>query len=90
MCRRDVVLPGVGQVTRGMDVLKALCLGAHAVGLRQVFLYANSIWGEEGCMHGIEIMQEEIELGMRLLGVTRLEESRPERVQFVDHARLGL
>ncbi|KAI9512275.1 FMN-dependent dehydrogenase-domain-containing protein [Russula earlei] len=79
-----------GGVTRGTDVLKALCLGARAVGLGRAFLYANSIWGEEGCMRGIEIMREEIELGMRLLGVTRLEELRPERVRFVDHARLGL
>ena len=43
-----------GGVTRGTDVLKALCLGARAVGLGRAFLYANSIWGEEGCMRVIE------------------------------------
>jgi L-lactate dehydrogenase (cytochrome) len=43
-----------GGVTRGTDVLKALCLGARAVGLGRAFLYANGIWGEEGCMRVIE------------------------------------
>jgi len=43
-----------GGVTRGTDVLKALCLGARAVGLGRAFLYANGVWGEEGCMRVIE------------------------------------
>lgn len=43
-----------GGVTRGTDVLKALCLGARAVGLGRAFLYGNSVWGEEGCMRVIE------------------------------------
>jgi L-lactate dehydrogenase (cytochrome) len=43
-----------GGVTRGTDVLKALCLGARAVGLGRSFLYANSVWGEEGCVRVIE------------------------------------
>jgi len=42
-----------GGVTRGTDVLKALCLGARAVGLGRAFLYANGVWGEEGCMRVI-------------------------------------
>jgi hypothetical protein len=43
-----------GGVTRGTDVLKALCLGARAVGLGRAFLYGNSVWGEEGCTRVIE------------------------------------
>jgi L-lactate dehydrogenase (cytochrome) len=43
-----------GGVTRGTDVLKALCLGARAVGLGRAFLYGNSVWGEEGCMRVIK------------------------------------
>jgi L-lactate dehydrogenase (cytochrome) len=43
-----------GGVTRGTDVLKALCLGARAVGLGRAFLYGNGVWGEEGCMRVIE------------------------------------
>ena len=47
-----------GGVTRGTDVLKALCLGARGVGLGRAFLYANSVWGEEGCMRVIESKEE--------------------------------
>jgi isopentenyl diphosphate isomerase/L-lactate dehydrogenase-like FMN-dependent dehydrogenase len=43
-----------GGVTRGTDVLKALCLGARAVGLGRAFLYANGVWGEDGCRRVIE------------------------------------
>jgi L-lactate dehydrogenase (cytochrome) len=43
-----------GGVTRGTDVLKALCLGARAVGLGRAFLYANGVWGEEGCRRVVE------------------------------------
>jgi L-lactate dehydrogenase (cytochrome) len=43
-----------GGVTRGTDVLKALCLGAKAVGLGRAFLYANGVWGEEGCRRVVQ------------------------------------
>jgi L-lactate dehydrogenase (cytochrome) len=38
-----------GGVSRGTDVLKALCLGARAIGIGRAFLYANGVWGEVGC-----------------------------------------
>lgn len=37
-----------GGIRRGTDVIKALCLGAKAVGLGRPFLYANAVWGEDG------------------------------------------
>lgn len=52
-----------GGVTRGTDVLKALCLGARAVGLGRAFLYANSVWGEDGCMRVIESKDNDIKDG---------------------------
>jgi len=70
-----------GGITRGTDVLKALCLGARGVGLGRAFLYGN-VWGEVGCRRVVEIMREEIVLGMQLLGVTRLEQLTPERVRY--------
>ncbi|VDB85366.1 unnamed protein product [Peniophora sp. CBMAI 1063] len=71
-----------GGVTRGTDVLKALCLGARGVGLGRAFLYGNALWGEEGCRRTIEIMRNEIITGMRLMGVTRIEQLRPELVRW--------
>ena len=43
-----------GGVTRGTDVLKALCLGARAVGLGRAFLYANGVWGEAGARRVVQ------------------------------------
>ncbi|KAJ1311535.1 hypothetical protein OPQ81_010019 [Rhizoctonia solani] len=73
-----------GGVRRGTDVLKALCLGAKAVGLGRPFLYANAAWGEEGVRRCVQIMREEIETGMRLLGVTRVEDLGPHHVKYMD------
>ncbi|KAG8740090.1 Cytochrome b2, mitochondrial precursor [Ceratobasidium sp. 414] len=72
-----------GGVRRGTDVLKALCLGAKAVGLGRPFLYANAAWGEEGVRRTVQIMREEIETGMRLLGVTRIQDLKPEHVKYM-------
>jgi L-lactate dehydrogenase (cytochrome) len=37
-----------GGIRRGTDVLKALCLGANAVGLGRPFIYAGTGWGSDG------------------------------------------
>lgn len=49
--RMEVYLDG--GVRRGTDVLKALCLGATAVGIGRSFLYALN-YGEEGVEHMID------------------------------------
>lgn len=43
-----------GGVRRGTDVLKALCLGATAVGIGRPFVYALGAYGREGAMRAIE------------------------------------
>ncbi|KZP00040.1 L-mandelate dehydrogenase [Calocera viscosa TUFC12733] len=69
-----------GGFRRGTDVLKALCLGATAVGLGRPFLFANGAYGEEGVIKVAEVIGEEIATSMRLLGVTKLSELKPEMV----------
>lgn len=44
-----------GGIRRGGDVIKALCLGARAVGLGRPFLYALN-YGSEGAEHLVESM----------------------------------
>ncbi|KAI9635394.1 L-mandelate dehydrogenase [Dioszegia hungarica] len=74
-----------GGITRGTDVLKALCLGARAVGLGRPFIYAATGWGSEGVEKAVMILQEEMDIGMKLLGVTRLDQLGPE---YLDCSKL--
>ncbi|KAL7408904.1 FMN-dependent dehydrogenase-domain-containing protein [Mrakia frigida] len=70
-----------GGVQRGTDVLKALCLGARGVGMGRPFLYAQTAYKDRGVVKAIEIMEEEIKLGMRLLGVTSIDQLGPEYIE---------
>ncbi|GAC96694.1 cytochrome b2 [Pseudozyma hubeiensis SY62] len=72
-----------GGVRRGTDVLKAVALGAKAVGLGRPFLYAQSGYGEAGVTRAIQILQDEIHRGMQLLGVTSLDQLTPEMIDIL-------
>ncbi|SCV02670.1 LAMI_0H01772g1_1 [Lachancea mirantina] len=69
-----------GGVRRGTDVLKALCLGAKGVGLGRPALYANSTYGKDGVQKMIEMLTDEIEYDMRLLGVTSIKDLGPDLI----------
>ncbi|KKK21934.1 hypothetical protein AOCH_000177 [Aspergillus ochraceoroseus] len=62
-----------GGVTRGTDIVKALALGAKAVGLGRAFLY-SLVLGQEGVRRAIRILQSEVETTLALLGVTSVAE----------------
>lgn len=69
-----------GGVRRATDVLKALALGASAVGIGRGFLYSFCAYGQDGVEHAFRILREEFEMNMRLLGIKTLAELRPEMV----------
>ncbi|KAJ3571579.1 hypothetical protein NP233_g3659 [Leucocoprinus birnbaumii] len=69
-----------GGINRGTDVIKALCLGATAVGLGRPFLYAQSAYGTAGVVKIVEILRREIVTAMRLLGASTIDDLRPEMV----------
>jgi L-lactate dehydrogenase (cytochrome) len=58
-------------VRRGTDILKAICLGATAVGLGRSFMYSLSAYGTDGVLKAIQLLSDEIETTMRFLGVNR-------------------
>lgn len=72
-----------GGIRRGSDVLKALALGATAVGLGRPVLFATG-YGQQGVEHLMEILRDELEVAMRNCGVTALEEVGPELVNTGD------
>ncbi|KAL4243141.1 cytochrome b5 family protein [Abortiporus biennis] len=73
-----------GGVRRGTDVVKAVCLGAKAVGLGRPFLYAQSAYGAAGVVKIVRILEREIVTAMQLIGARRVSDLVPEMVQRVD------
>ncbi|KAK9451841.1 FMN-dependent dehydrogenase-domain-containing protein [Limtongia smithiae] len=61
-----------GGVRRGTDILKAICLGAKGVGIGRPFLYAMSTYGESGVVRAIQLLKDELEMNMRLIGAQKL------------------
>ncbi|EGX45421.1 hypothetical protein AOL_s00169g27 [Orbilia oligospora ATCC 24927] len=57
-----------GGIKRGTDVVKALCLGAKAVGIGRGALFGLSVGGIEGVERVIDILHEEMATCIRLLG----------------------
>ncbi|GKZ35530.1 cytochrome b5 domain-containing protein 1 [Aspergillus brasiliensis] len=68
--RCDVIVDG--GITRGADIVKALALGAKAVGLGRGFIYALAL-GEPGVNKAIRILKDEVETTMALLGVSSID-----------------
>ncbi|KAF5635571.1 L-lactate dehydrogenase (cytochrome) [Fusarium sp. NRRL 25303] len=79
-----------GGFERGSDILKAIALGATAVGIGRPFLY-SLIHGQDGAEHLCRILKDELETSMRLCGITSLSEARPSLVNTldVDHMVVG-
>ncbi|MBV8258368.1 MAG: alpha-hydroxy-acid oxidizing protein [Actinobacteria bacterium] len=63
-----------GGVRRGVDVLKALALGAQAVLVGRPLLYGLAADGEAGVARVLEILREEVWRGLVLLGCRRPDE----------------
>lgn len=66
-----------GGFLRGTDVLKAISLGARAVGIGKLQAWALAAGGEAGVMRMLEILENEISVSMALLGVTELAQLDP-------------
>ena len=58
-----------GGFLRGTDVVKAIILGADAVGIGRMFGYGIAAAGEEGVTRVLEILENEIRTCLGLLGV---------------------
>ena len=67
---------------RGTDVIKALSLGADFVFIGRPFLYAASIAGLAGVEHAINLLMEEIDRDIALIGVNSLEELNKELIHI--------
>ncbi|AZN98509.1 alpha-hydroxy-acid oxidizing protein [Mesorhizobium sp. M9A.F.Ca.ET.002.03.1.2] len=78
--RIDVMMDG--GVQRGTHVLKALSLGARAVGLGRYYLFPLAAAGQAGVERALELMHIEIERGMKLMGCTSVSELTRRNLRF--------
>ena len=71
-----------GGVRRGTHALKALCAGATAASGGRLYLYALAAAGQYGVERALAILQDEIERGMKLMGVTRVDQLTADRLRW--------
>jgi isopentenyl diphosphate isomerase/L-lactate dehydrogenase-like FMN-dependent dehydrogenase len=70
-----------GGFRRGMDIVKALSMGATMVGFGRPYLWGLGAFGEAGVDRVIQIMKAEVIAAMQQVGVTSLKELNPRLVQ---------
>ncbi len=71
-----------GGVRRGTHVLKALAAGASCASGGRLYLYALAAAGQPGVDRAIGLLKDEIERGMKLMGVTRVDQLTRDRLRW--------
>ncbi|MGQ0524748.1 MAG: alpha-hydroxy acid oxidase [Betaproteobacteria bacterium] len=70
-----------GGILRGTDVVKALCLGARAVGVGKLLGWGLAAGGEAGLVRMHELLDMEVRTAMGLMGVTSVAQLNPSWVR---------
>jgi len=76
-----------GGVRRGTHVLKALSVGAKAVGVGRYYLFALAAAGEAGVERALQLMRLELARDMRLMGCTSVGQLSRRNLRFRNSAR---
>jgi L-lactate dehydrogenase (cytochrome) len=69
-----------GGVRRATDIIKALCMGAKGVGIGRPFLFAMSAYGLPGVDRAMQLLKDEMEMNMRLIGCSSVDQLNPTLV----------
>jgi isopentenyl diphosphate isomerase/L-lactate dehydrogenase-like FMN-dependent dehydrogenase len=69
-----------GGFMRGTDVVKAIALGASAVGIGRLCGLGLAAAGVPGLVRALELMEDEIRIALGLLGVTSYAELTPQHL----------
>ena len=65
---------------RGTDVVKAISLGASAVGIGRLCGLGLAAAGVPGLVRALELMEDEVRIALGLLGVTSYAELTPQHL----------
>lgn len=69
-------------ITTGADIVAAIALGATAAMVGRAYLYGLMAGGRRGVAKAVAILADEVRRTMQLLGVTTVDELRPEHISF--------
>jgi isopentenyl diphosphate isomerase/L-lactate dehydrogenase-like FMN-dependent dehydrogenase len=72
-----------GGILRGTDVVKAIALGAQAVGVGKLLGWALAAGGQAGIERMLELLEIEIKTTLGLMGLTSLSDLNPSWVRHV-------
>ena len=78
--RIDVLMDG--GVQRGSHVLKALSVGAKAVGIGRYYLYPLAAAGQPGVERALRLLRDEIERDLRLMGCAAISQLSRDNLRF--------
>ena len=59
-----------GSICRGSDIVKAIAAGADLVGIGRMQCFALAAGGESGVVRLLELLEDEVQRSLGLLGVT--------------------
>jgi len=66
---------------RGTDVIKALAMGAQAVGVGRPYLWGLGAFGQEGVERVLDLLRIETRAAMQQCGVRSVKELKPSFVR---------
>ena len=69
-----------GGILRGTDILKALALGAHAVGLGRLEVLAMAAGGVPAVVRMLELLETEMRLNLASMGLASIDQLTPASV----------
>jgi len=77
--RLDVMLDS--GIQRGSHVVKALSLGAKAVGIGRAYLFPLAAAGQAGVERAIGLLRDEVVRDMRLMGAAKVSDLGPDNIR---------
>ncbi|HEX8964553.1 MAG TPA: alpha-hydroxy acid oxidase [Rhodocyclaceae bacterium] len=78
--RLDVLMDG--GIQRGTHVLKAISVGAKAVGIGRYYLFPLAAAGQAGVERALGLLRAEVERGMKLMGCTSLGQLSRDNLRY--------
>src|SRR5690606_22950424 len=75
-----------GGIMSSTEMVAAIALGADAVSIGRAYLYGIMAGGQRGVEKVVELLRQELETTMKLMGCTSFADLTPAHVRILDAA----